>query len=134
MFAKRLRKALELRSMTASQLSAKTGICNASISQYLSGKNTPREGAMNLIAKALSFPIEYFKEDFIIAQEGTFRENNLSVVTAARLMGVTPQFIRIGLQKNTLPFGFAVKFNSEYRYYISPAKFTEHTGIIIPRG
>lgn len=134
MFAKQLKKAMEVRGMSAKKLSDATGIGNSSISQYLAGKNTPRDGAMQAIADALDFPLEFFKEEFIITQEGTFRENNLSVVAAAKLMGVTPQFIRIGLQRHILPFGYAVKFNSEYRYYISPVKFTEHTGISIPRG
>ena len=55
----------------------------------------------------------------------------LSVEDAARLMGVTGQFIRVGLQQGALPFGYAVK-RKRWSYYISPAKFTECTGIQIP--
>lgn len=55
--------------------------------------------------------------------------NRLSIKEAAALMNVSEQFIRIGMQRNLLPFGFAVKNKSKWCYYISPVKFTEATGI-----
>lgn len=55
--------------------------------------------------------------------------NRMSVEHCAKLMNVSEQFIRIGLQKGTLPFGYAVKMSSQYTYFISPQKFEEHTGI-----
>lgn len=56
-------------------------------------------------------------------------DNRLSVAKAAELMDVSQQFIRIGLQRGILPFGYAVQISSKWTYYISPSKFTEHTGI-----
>lgn len=45
-------------------------------------------------------------------------------------MGKSQDFIRIGLQRNILPFGYAVKTGKErYSYFISREKFTETTGI-----
>ena len=38
-------------------------------------------------------------------------------------MGVSPQFIRVGLQTGRLPFGTAVKMSSRWTYYINPDKF-----------
>ena len=58
-------------------------------------------------------------------------KNRLSIVEAAELMHVSQQFIRVGLQRGILPFGYAVKTSSKWTYYISPAKFTEYTGINI---
>ena len=55
--------------------------------------------------------------------------NRLSVSDVAKLMNVSEQFIRIGLQKGLLPFGYAVKMSSKWTYFISPSKFTEATGI-----
>lgn len=55
--------------------------------------------------------------------------NRLSIKEAAALMNVSEQFIRVGMQRNLLPFGFAIKHKSKWCYYISPAKFTEATGI-----
>lgn len=55
---------------------------------------------------------------------------NLSVKRAAELSGMSEQFIRVGLQKGVLDFGYAVKINGNaYRYYISPVKFAERIGI-----
>ena len=56
-------------------------------------------------------------------------DNRFSVAKAAELMDVSQQFIRIGLQRGILPFGYAVQISSKWTYYISPSKFTEHTGI-----
>lgn len=54
----------------------------------------------------------------------------ITVKRAAELMGVSAQYIRVGLQKEVLPFGCALKVGGDnYSYYISPAKFSEYTGI-----
>ncbi len=53
----------------------------------------------------------------------------LSVKEAAALMGKSQQFIRIGLQRNILPIGSAVKISTQWTYYISPKLFEEFTGI-----
>ena len=55
--------------------------------------------------------------------------NRLSVATAASLLGASEQFIRIGLQQNQLPFGFAVKTSGQWTYVITKQKFEEATGI-----
>lgn len=57
--------------------------------------------------------------------------NRLSVSKVAKLMNVSEQFIRVGLQKGQLPFGYAVKTSSKWTYFISPVKFTEATGIVV---
>jgi hypothetical protein len=54
----------------------------------------------------------------------------LTVQETAKLMGKSQDFVRIGLQRNLLPFGYAVKTGKErYSYFISRQKFTEATGI-----
>lgn len=56
---------------------------------------------------------------------------HVPVNDAARIMGKSPQFIRIGLQRGILPFGVALKTedsNQQYDYYISPKQFAEYTG------
>lgn len=53
----------------------------------------------------------------------------LSVEEAAKLMGANPQFVRLGLQQNKFPWGYAVKTSSHYTYFIMPNKFEEYTGI-----
>ena len=49
-------------------------------------------------------------------------------------MHKSEQFIRIGLQRNLLPFGKAIKNNGgKYSYYISPKLFEEYTGIKVQK-
>lgn len=57
--------------------------------------------------------------------------NRLTVQQTAQLMGVSEQFVRIGLQKGVFPWGYAVKMSNQWTYFISRQKFTEHTGIKI---
>jgi hypothetical protein len=53
----------------------------------------------------------------------------MSVFQAAELLGASEQFIRIGLQQKTLPFGMAVKMSGRWTYVITKQKFEETTGI-----
>lgn len=55
-------------------------------------------------------------------------EKNISIQKASEVMGKSPQFIRIGLQNDKLPFGTAVKMSSVWTYYISPKLFYEYVG------
>lgn len=56
---------------------------------------------------------------------------NIPVYEAAKIMGKTAMFVRIGLQRGILPFGYAFKTdesNSRFSYYISPKLFYEYVG------
>ena len=53
----------------------------------------------------------------------------MTVAEAASLMGVSKDYIRIGLQRGLLPFGTAVKMSNRYTYFISANKFFEYIGI-----
>lgn len=56
--------------------------------------------------------------------------NNVTVAEAAKLLGVSQQFIRVGLQKKILPFGDAVQISGEkYTYFISRERLMEYVGI-----
>lgn len=52
----------------------------------------------------------------------------VTVADAAKLMEVSPQFIRIGLQRKLLPIGVAVKMSSRWTYYISPERLDQYLG------
>lgn len=44
----------------------------------------------------------------------------IKVEDAARLLGVSEQYIRIGMQRGWLPIGSCVKLSSKWCYHISP--------------
>lgn len=56
----------------------------------------------------------------------------ITVAEAARIMGVSQQFVRVGMQRGTLPIGTAVKMSSVWTYYISPKLFEAFTGMKMP--
>ena len=47
---------------------------------------------------------------------------SLAVKEVARALGVTPQFLRLGLQQGRFPFGTAVKMK-RWAYYINSERF-----------
>ncbi len=51
----------------------------------------------------------------------------VTVKQAARELGVSEQFVRIGLQRGLLPIGMAVKMSSVWTYHISPGLLREYT-------
>lgn len=61
------------------------------------------------------------------------KPNRLSVKEAAHLMGVSEQFLRIGLQQGKFPFGTAVKTSSKWSYYIGTTQFLRYIGAEIDR-
>lgn len=52
----------------------------------------------------------------------------MKVSECAKMLDKSPQFIRIGLQKGILPFGYAIKMSSKWTYHISEAKVYEYLG------
>lgn len=52
----------------------------------------------------------------------------ITVVEAAKILHVSDQFVRIGLQRNVLPIGMALKMSSKWTYQISPAKLAAYSG------
>ena len=56
-------------------------------------------------------------------------KENVSVADTAKVLGKSEQFVRIGLQRNLLPFGVAIKISScRYSYHISPKLLREYIG------
>jgi hypothetical protein len=55
-------------------------------------------------------------------------QRRVSVKEAAEILGVSQQFVRIGLQQGTLPIGTAVKMSSKWTYHISPKLLEEYAG------
>ena len=115
-FAERLKNAMEQANMSQSALSEQAGASKAAISQYLSGKNTPGPDRIKALADGAA-PVA----------EPPIKK--ISVKEAARCMGKSDQFVRIGLQRGLLPFGNAVPGTGAcWNYYINPTKFRDYVG------
>lgn len=53
----------------------------------------------------------------------------ITVTQAAKIMGVSPMFVRIGIQRGILKFGTCIKMSSEYTYHISSGALAEYLRI-----
>lgn len=62
----------------------------------------------------------------------TNKPYRIAVKEAAQILGVSPQFIRIGMQQRVLPIGTAVKMSSVWTYHISPKLLEDYMGGGLP--
>lgn len=118
-YGKQLKQKLIELNISQQELSNQTGISKSSISQYVGNYNEPSDLNKVKIQEVVGeftqeVPTEYTK--------------NIPAEVASKVLGVSPQFIRIGLQQGIFEFGYAVKMSSQYRYHISPNKFREYVG------
>lgn len=128
-FAERLKNAMELANLNQATLSERACASKAAISQYLAGKNTPSIDRIKALADATGVTFDYLI-GYGTAPDTKPPIKKISVKEAARCMGKSDQFIRIGLQRGLLPFGNAVPGTGTYwNYYINPAKFKDFVGV-----
>lgn len=127
--AERLQSAMKLANMTQAELAAQAGASRAAISQYLSGKNVPNMDRIKALADATGVTFDYLI-GYGVAPDTEAPLKKISVKEAARCMGKSDQFVRIGLQRGLLPFGRAVPGTGRcWNYYINPDKFKEFVGV-----
>lgn len=129
-FSERLKYAMGEAGLTQSGLAEKAAVSKAAVSQYLSGKNTPGADRVKLLADATGVSFEFLMGyDVPAMPEPAPAVKKISIKAAARCLGKSDQFVRIGLQRGLLPFGNAVPgTGNNWNYYINPAKFRDYVG------
>lgn len=56
-------------------------------------------------------------------------EKKIKPADVAEALGISVQAVRVGLQRGTFPFGWAIKTSdNKYTYAISPKLFNEYLG------
>jgi len=130
-YAKRLERALIEADMKAAELSRRTGISKACLSQYMSGVSIPREDRQELIADVLEKEIEWFFPQNVMAGNTAedLPDGRVPVYLAAAKLEMSPQSLRLALQQGRVPFGFAAQSEKGWTYHISSAKLQEYLGI-----
>ena len=126
-FAKQLKKAMADAEMNQAELAAAIGKGKSSVSQYVSGKNIPKDDVQEKIAEVLGCTVEFLNSDPVVEDDSEIL-GNVSVRECARRLNKSEQFVRHALQSGTAPFGFAVKNKSVFSYHISPKKLAEYIG------
>lgn len=127
-FANRLKVVMEEREVSQSELAALIGKGKSSVSQYLSGKNVPKENVQMKIAEVLGCTIEYLNAEVPMNDHSPNGIYNVPISLTARILDKSEQFVRVALQMGTAPFGFASKKSTKWSYHISPKKLKEYVG------
>lgn len=137
-FNDKLKKAMQDLNINQAQLVGMTGIGKSSISQYLSGKNTPTEERQKNLAVSLGLSADYFEQDVVqkvvLSKDAldNGRIKKLLPEEAATYLGMDKGTVRKGLQQGVFPWGYAIK-TSEHRwaYFINANRFAEIEGITV---
>lgn len=128
-FAKELKEAMSKKNISLTELSSLSGVGKSNISQYLSGKNTPKETVKQKLSEALDYS---FDEIGIQTLNYPFVFSTTTITTrqAARIMHMSEKNLCEQLQKGSIPIGNAYlsEGSSKWTYYISPKLFYEFTG------
>jgi len=127
-FIPQLKTAMSTKNMKPARLAEASGIAKSSISEYISGVCLPDEPQLEKLAAALDIPVTKFSEKVDpLINLSAYR--NVSVRECAALLGKTPQFVRVALQRGTATFGMAVQIsNKRWSYHISAKKLNEYIG------
>lgn len=135
-FSKRLKQAMQDLGINQVQVAGLTGKSKGSISQYLSGKQTPSEGARRGIAVALGLDPDYFEMDnpvMKIARRGGTYIPEIRPRDAGKLMRMNHCTIEAGLKQGIFPWGYAIKTGeNRYRYFINAQRFADIEGLEVP--
>ena len=127
-FSEKLKKAMQDLGINQAKVVSLTGKSKGSISQYLSGKQTPSAEVQRDIAVSLGLNPDYFEQETPTLElaKKTNGVQTLDVMVAAKLMHMNHVTVRKGLQQGVFPWGYAIK-TSENRwvYFINAIRFAE---------
>lgn len=129
-FAERLKYAMTEAGMNQITLAAKSGASPAAISGYCNGEHIPAPDRIKVLAEATGSSFDFLM-GYEVSQKKEFSApvRRITIALAARCLGKSEQFIRIGLQRGLLPFGTAVPGSgNRWNYDIRPKKFREYVG------
>lgn len=128
--AKKINDGLIKNRITAAELSRRTGIGNASISNYVNGVTEPDPVRREMIFKVLGIGEEPEPEHEDTSKKRVRPPSSMSPTEAARLLGKGVPFVYEGLKDRRFTWGYAVKMpGGQWSYWISRKRFFEETGI-----
>ena len=139
MFKDRLKHAMHDLNLNQIQVAGLIGKSKGSVSQYLSGKQTPSEDVQAEIAALLGLSEDYFQRNIepIQSMESVKRSGaikRLTIRQAANLLGVDATTVSKGLQQGVFPWGYAVKTGTKsWTYIINGESFSRIEGVSIER-
>lgn len=127
-FSEKLKKAMQDLGINQAKVVSLTGKSKGSISQYLSGKQTPSAEVQRDIAVSLGLNPDYFEQETPTLElaKKTDGVQTLDVMVAAKLMHMNHNTVRKGLQQGVFPWGYAIKTSENgWVYFINAVRFSE---------
>lgn len=133
MFGQKLKEVMQELNLNQVQLAGLIGKSRGSVSQYLSGTQTPPKEKQKEIAVSLGLAPDYFVQENSVAELLSRKKEvipRLPVKTAAKLMQMNHLTVQKGLQQGVFPWGYGIH-TSENRwvYFINARRFAEIEGI-----
>lgn len=127
-FAERLKNAMDQANQSQSALSEQPGLPRPLSANTFPGRTPPALTVSRPLPDATGVSFDYLM-GYGAAPVAEPPIKKISVKEAARCMGKSDQFVRIGLQRGLLPFGNAVPGTGAcWNYYINPTKFRDYVG------
>ena len=130
MFCQKLKTALDSSGLSRREITERTGIPAASLSQYIHGRNVPAAEKRRQLAQVLGVPEDYFEDDVDRIPTMVRPSTVMTVKEAADRLGVTRKIVEDGLRAKIFPWGYAFipEGSSHYKYIIIRAKFEADVG------
>lgn len=136
MFGEKLKKAMQQLGINQAQVVGMTGCSKGSISQYISGKQTPAEDRQQNIAVSLGLAPDYFEQDEAIVKmmkQGCGVIQEIRTGDVGKLMRMNHETVEKGLIQGVFPWGYAIQTSeNRHRYFINARRFAEIEGIEVP--
>lgn len=140
-FSEKLKKAMGQLGINQAQVVGMTGKSKGSISQYLSGKQTPSAEGQQKIALSLGLAPDYFEQEEpvlkILKKSGVIPK--LRPEDVAKLMRMGKENVRKGLQQGRFEWGYAIctgvnpdTGKETWTYFINATAFARKECIEIP--
>ena len=137
-FSEKLKKAMQQLGLNQAQVVGMTGKSKGSISQYLSGKQTPSAEVQSDIAVSLGLAPDYFEQEeaqVVVMLKDAGAEGKIKRMLpeeAAVFLGMDKGTVRKGLQQGVFPWGYAIKTSeNRWAYFINAIRFAEIEGISV---
>lgn len=140
MFKDKLKKAMQELHLTQAQVAGMTGKSRGSVSQYLSGRQTPPDYVQRDIAVSLGLDADYFAQPDTEPPTGPVEPaarrpggiRRMSVKQAAALLGADKVTVAKGLQQGVFPWGYGIKTTEKsWAYIINADAFARIEGVAL---
>lgn len=135
-FSEKLKNAMQQLGINQAKVVSLTGKSKGSISQYLSGKQTPSADVQRDIAVSLGLAPDFFEQEeaeaVILKLSATGKIERLLPEEVAPLLGMDKGTVRKGLQQGVFPWGYAIHTSeNRWTYFINKRRFEEIEGVTI---